>query len=186
MLSGVESNLSLLNQCAAIFHTGVYQDGCGDTPFFDPGDFAEVGDWLSAGGRMYLMGDNKNCMSETKKDLLNDFLSAIGSSIQFHNDKDCRYGCDDPQVTVPASIGSVSGDFVYDRGGRVSGGTTLATAPSGVAGKPDCDGHIFMAGESIGSGYIVVVSDIESTVDSCDPAPLDNCWFIRELIEGNL
>jgi hypothetical protein len=168
------TNLSSINDCKVII-TG--KIALGSYANFGSGDWATVLTWIQNGGRLIVFGEFNSAsfdlFTPTDRDDANDFLSALGSSIQFDtgtNPVNGLTGCIIGAATAVPLMSGFSG-INYDDSGVVSGGTTVANRNAS-----DGDTQPLAAVEQLGDGFVMALACV-STFYSCYS---DNCdWFER-------
>lgn len=147
-----DSNFSRLDEVKLLL-AGLQANECGDAMLFSSGQWDEIKAWIESGGRMWLntewaTDEPGDCLEDRTN--VNDFLTAIGSAIQYEFG---YHDCDEPDW-LDATAGSaniVSGlSFKMACAGEISGGTSVWISP---------DSTTFVAAEQLGLGFIFVSGD---------------------------
>jgi hypothetical protein len=161
-VTNIASDISLLNSVSVCFAGN--RNTCGNAVRFDAADWETIRLWIVAGGRFFIVGEHSGdypAPGETIKCLqdmpaLNDFLSAITSSIRY-------VGGDYMTFQVQPDPGAAqmahAGECTINRFGEVENGTSLWVGPSGVPGT----GKVVVAVEQIGNGFVFVAGDSDMT-----------------------
>lgn len=137
----LSEDISKISQCGAVF-CGV-SDSCGQTTSFDPSQFAAIGAWVAAGGRLWCNGEfgrvgiegGFSCIEDTGRDKINSLMAGIGSSLQLKRGV-CNCACTkdngDPWLGVngPAKILSLPSSLpgVYHACTAEVGGGTIVSS----------------------------------------------------------
>lgn len=146
---------------ARLAFAGPLNNSCASEYTYDAGFQSDLLAWVTAGGRLFLTGDNVTCFNLVYPNQtdFNNLLGFLGSAMQLTNN--FPFGCpetSDCADATPEAIGIMDGlpaAITYKQGGEISGGTPIAYT-STVYTFNGCDvPHVLMAAEQIGDGLIV-------------------------------
>lgn len=158
-------------------------DVCGSCIHFNPVDWAAIGDWIAAGGRLWLNGEWNGC--ETDPITMNSFLAAIGSTVTNQQENiDPGPSCTDkyPQTPGPAALAVGNNYYIYASTGFAGGGATLVFEETGHGAGTGFTMFI----EQIGDGYLLTSGD-SNTFDDClvgmPPTPTAGALAHMKIVE---
>jgi hypothetical protein len=169
---------------ARLCFAGPLNNSCASEYTYDAGFQSDLLARVTAGGRLFLTGDNVTCFDLVypNRTDFNNLLGFLGTGMQLTTN--FPFGCpetSDCADATPAAIGIMDGlptAIKYKQGGEISGGTPLAQT-STVYPFNGCDvPHVLMAAEQIGDGLVVACASSYLTLD-CDNAGLYE--FLRRL-----
>jgi len=138
-----------------------------DSPRFSTAALAQ---WVRAGGVLCVQGEYPGCTG-MDTDYMNAFLSAIGSSMQFLQDRP-NWACDGPSGGYEATVNQCSPvtaglpSTVHGAlSGNIAGGTAILNAPACLLeGQTERLAAVCLAGEQLGCGAVFAIAD--SNLDS--------------------
>lgn len=169
---------------ARVALVGPRNNSCATEYTYSAGFQTDLLAWVTAGGRLFLTGDNITCFDSayTNRTNFNNLLGYLGSAMQLTANfpSGCPETTDCAEATAEA-IGIMDGlasPIEYVQGGEISGGTALANT-STIYLPNGCDvAHVLMAAEQIGDGIIVACAS-SYVHGTCDTAGI--CEFLSRL-----
>lgn len=190
-LAGCLGTVSGSVAAARIVLAGPRVNSCATEYTYDAGFQTDLLAWITAGGRLFLTGDNVGCFNSTfpgNQTSFNNLLGFLGSAMQLTSN--FTFGCpetSDCADASPALIGimdALPSAIAYKQGGEISGGTPLAYT-STIYLPNGCDvEHVLMAAEQIGDGLIVACASSYVYDDLCDNDGI--CEFLDRLCRWDI
>lgn len=166
---------------------------CGFNTFLPPASVTTIANWVHAGGRLYFAGEfsgtSVKCLDDAARVNCNNFLNAIGCSIQIGTGiYNC--GCVDPDgnpwLGVPqpgtAIMDGLPGVF-HACVAEVTGGSPMCNTTNRIdtQGGSIAADKTFIAIESVAAGYVMVAAD--SNITSGCPTYFDNCALFKRFYQ---
>jgi hypothetical protein len=166
---------------------GPLNNSCASEYAYDAGFQSDLLAWVTAGGRLFLTGDNVTCFNLVypNRTSFNNLLGYLGSALQLTTN--FPFGCPETSDCADATAAAIGimndlpAPIQYKQGGEISGGTPLAyTSTEYIFNGCDVP-HVLMAAEQIGDGLVVACASSYFT-DACDARDARGIYeFLRRL-----